>query len=168
MKRSPRHDWRESRGARGGSDPQSHVRLEGAPADVRAFGRWFTKNANEDEEAVPLVPLKGKDLERNALASKTRRQPTAPQGVPPGLVSATRTASAALTRANRGWAGNDSRESAGAFCCLSATTLATNVETKARASLSHWRASSGNPAGAHENVLLVVVDPPLRKRNAGE
>ena len=48
------------------------------------------------------------------------------------------------------------------------TTLATNVETKARASLSHWRASSGNPAGAHENVLLVVVDPPLRKRNAGE
>ena len=102
MKRSPRHDWRESRGARGGSDPQSHVRLEGAPADVRAFGRWFTKNANEDEEAVPLVPLKGKDLERNALASKTRRQPTAPQGVPPGLVSATGTASAALTWANRG------------------------------------------------------------------
>jgi hypothetical protein len=42
------------------------------------------------------------------------------------------------------------------------------VETNARASQSRWRASSGNPAGAHENVLLVVVDPPLRKRNAGE
>ena len=35
-----------------------------------------------------------------------------------------------------------------------------------RFAASHWRASSGNPAGAHER--LVVVDPPLRKRNAGE
>jgi hypothetical protein len=41
-------------------------------------------------------------------------------------------------------AGNDSGESAGAFCCLSATTLATNVETNARASLSHW---AGHPRG---------------------
>ena len=52
---------------------------------MRAFGRWFTKNANEDEEAVPLVPLKGKDLERNALASRD----SSPADRAPGRTSRT-------------------------------------------------------------------------------
>ena len=96
----------------------------------------------------------------------TRRQPTAPQGVPLGLVSATRTASAVSLGQIADRASNDSRESAGAFCCLSATTLATNVETNGRASLSQRRASFGNPTrGPRERSPLVRLTPPQLGRH---